>query len=467
MVRLKDEEKNPVMRFAVIIVTVIVSALILFAVMPIVGVANTESREGTNDGASDLTFSLEKNRTFTRSYKITLDGTIEITGGSEDITVVNKEKMVYADNNLAIVSSGFRFYVIADGYLTPSPSIGQWFTIKNNSSGLTITPGFGATVGTLTFPKPTWCYLPNADGEYAYFENGTMVTLTESSVEAVAGLYAGWGAYNRLAYTIQTDRTDDSVSVAQWVIDVEGSTSYTAPDPVLADVPRVVSEEWRYVVEDGCARPIEYIGSGGSVTIPAEIDGYPVITVGSGVGTGFVFSTSITSLTISEGIKNIASFSFYQDTGVTLEGTLTLPSTLEYIGSQSFRYAEFSGNLTIPQNVGYIGYNAFEGGHYSDMVVESSATPLTDAFKNTYITHVLNLGDAEYTTTSYGLHATSVDDLIEADGFIANLHYTYEVQRTGTIAMLFWLIPLVFLIGLAIFFIHRINNHNERNGGWR
>lgn len=468
MVRLNEEEKNPVMRYAVIVVTVIVSAIILFSLIPIIGVANSETRTADNDGASDLKFSLEKSKSFTRTYRMN-DGMLNITGGVEEITVLAHDMIVYADDHLCILSKGYNFYMVADGYISPAPSVGQWFTIKSDSSGTRITPGYGADVGVLNFAKHTWAYVPNMDGGYAYFQNGTEVTLTEGSVEAVAGLYGGWGAYNRVAFDLHTDRTEDAVSSAYWSIAVEGSTEYTAPDPILADVPRVISADgnWRYVVEDGNARPLEYIGASPNVTVPAEIDSYKVITVGSGTGSGYVFSSDITSLTISEGIKNIASFSFYQDTGVSLTGNVRLPSTLEYIGSQSFRYAQFSGNLTIPQNVGYIGYNAFEGCAFTTLAVEGSAAPLTSAYASTPIREVLNVSDAEYTTTSYGLSADSVSDQITAYGFIANEHYTYSAQRTGTIAALFWLLPLIFLIGLAVYFIHRINNHNEIIGGWK
>ena len=467
MVRLSEEDRNPVMRYAVIVVTVIVSAIILFALIPIVGVANSETRTADNDGASDLKFSLEKGKSFTRSYTITGDSTIEITGGTEDITVLNSEKMVYADNNIAIMSSGARFYIIADGCTSPAPSIGQWFKIKNGSGGIEITPGYGATVGTLTFAKPTWCYLPNMDGGYAYFSNGTEVNLTEGSAEAVAGMYGGWGAYNRVAYDLHTDRTEDTVSSAYWSIAVEGSTEYSAPTTVTSG-PYYTDGDWKYALPDGVhATIVEYLGGGGNVTVPATVGGYPVLTVGSGVGNDSVFSTDITSLTVSEGIKNIGAWAFIQGEGLSFSGTVTLPRTLEYIGAQSFRYADFSGNLTIPENVGYIGYNAFEGCGFTTLAMESSATPLNNAFASTPIREVLNLGDAVYTTSSYGLSADSVSDQITADGFIANEHYTYTAQRTGIIATLFWLLPLIFLIGLAVYFIHRINNHNEIDGGWR
>ena len=466
MVQLNEEEKNPVMRYAVIVVTVIVSAIILFSLIPIIGVANSETRTADNDGASDLKFSLEKSKSFTRSYSLS-DSMLTVTGGTENITVLMHDMIVYADEHLSILSKDYRFYLIADGYTSPAPSIGQMFTIKNDSSGTRITPGYGADVGVLNFAKPTWAYVPNMDGGYAYFQNGTEVTLTEGSVEAVAGLYGGWGAYNRVAFDLHTDRTEDAVSSAYWSIAVEGSTEYTAPAPVLSG-PYYMDGDWKYALPDGeHATIVEYLGVAGAITVPAKLGGYDVWTVGNGVGSIPTFSVDITSLTISEGVKNIAFMCFSPGEGLSFTGNVKLPSTLEYIGSQAFRFADFGHNLTIPQNVGYIGYNAFEGCNFSSLAVESSAAPLTSAYASTPIQQVLNVGDAEYTTTSYGLSADSVSDQITAYGFIANEHYTYTAQRTGTIATLFWLLPLIFLIGLAVYFIHRINNHNEIIGGWK
>ena len=464
-----DRDKSPVMRYALILITAIVCGIILFSLIPTVGVANTETRTADNEGASDLRFNLVSGRTFQRTYTLNLDNELVITGGSDDITVDMADMIVYADNNLAIMSSGFRFYLIASDYMTPAPSIGQWFTIKSDSNGLKITPGFGATVGTLTLDKPTWSYLPVQGGAYAYFENGTEVRLMPDSVQAVAGIYAGYGAYNELDYTLVTDRTDDSVSVARWDISIEGSTSYTAPEYISSIVPRYNAGDWEYVInEDQTATITGYTGAGGPIVVPATVGGYPVVTVGNA---GELINANITSLTISEGIKNIYSFTFRQPEGYTYSGPLVLPDSLEYIGSQAFRLASFTGEtgvLTIPRNVGYIGYNAFEGGNYTGLVVESSATPLNDAYLSTSINEVLNLGTAEYARNSYGLGADSVSDNITADGFIANAEYSYKAQRTGVISTLFWLIPLIFLIGLAMYFINRINNReNTLNGGWR
>lgn len=466
---MSEENKSPVIRYTVLIVTVIVSAIILFALIPTLGIATEETRTGDNEGASDLRFNLAYNKSYTRTYKI-VDDSLTITGGPEDISQPVFNGIVYADSNITIMEGGARFYLIGEGYASPAPSLGQWFTIKNNNNGVTIAPGYGATVGTLNLSKPTWAYIPAIDGGYAYFDNGAEVVLTDSTQRAIAGLYAGWGGYDDNTFNLTTNWGEDNGGIyGYWSIPNEGATDYTAPGAVPNLAPIITSGVWKYAVnEDGeTIRITDYIGEGGNVTIPAEIDGYPVLTVGRGTGAGQLFNVNITGLTISEGIKNIASFCFYQNEGVTYTGSLSLPSSLEYIGAQAFRYAEFGGNLVIPENVGYIGYNAFEGGLYSSLVVKSSAEPLTNAYANTSINEVLNLGGASYSKTSYGLNAGSVATVINGDGFIANASYTYTVQRTDITAVLFWLLPVIFLIGLAVYFINHINNRDKMIGGWK
>ena len=464
-----NEQNNPIKRFAIVLITVIVSSIILFALIPTIGIATEETATADNEGASDLRFNLVANKSFTRTYRAS--DNLVITGGPEEITAPISDGIVYADDNITILEAGYRFYLIGEGYTSPAPSLGQWFTIKNNN-GITITPGFGATVGTLNLVKPTWAYIPAVNGAYAYFDNGAEVTLTEGTQRAIAGLYAGWGAYND-TFDITTNWGEDNGGIyGYWSIDNSGgSVTYEAPGAVSNIAPIVVSSDglWKYAVNDDgvTIRITDYIGGGGAVVVPSELDGYPVLTVGRGVSGAPLCNVNITSLTISEGVKNIASFAFYPDSAYTFTGTLTLPSSLEYIGAQSFRYADFSGTLTIPEHVGYIGYNAFEGGAYTGLVVKSSATPLNNAFLYTDINEVLNLGSATYSKTSYGLNAGSVATVINADGFIANATYSYTTQRTDITAVLFWLLPLIFLIGLALYFINHVNNRDKKIGGWK
>lgn len=105
-----------------------------------------------------------------------------------------------------------------------------------------------------------------------------------------------------------------------------------------------------------------------SITVPATVTAngvtYPVKTVGAhyepGASYSSVFSTSTGhySLIFSEGIEKIENYAC-AGIGDRFDGTLTLPSTLEYIGYSAFSNARFTGSLIIPDSVTYIGDYAF------------------------------------------------------------------------------------------------------------
>ena len=433
----------------------VLAAVILFALMPMIGIANTETRTADNEGASDMRFNLGSGMMFTREYRVNLSE-LTVTGGSSDLSFTPSEMIVYSDDNCAVICDSHYFYLLAEDYLQPAHYLGQYVKVQNTSGGLKITN----SQNNIVLDRPMWYYLPAENGDYAYFENGTEVHLNESARQSVAGFYAGWGAYNEVAYNLVTDRTEDTVSTASWTLSATGTDTYTAPVYIDGTYTRYTDGDWTYVhyPDSTSAVIVAYTGSGGAITVPAKVGGLPVITVGNNADPLFDVA-QVTSLTISEGIKNIATKCFYNANSRDWSGTLTLPSTLEYIGSQSFRYSHFTGVLVIPENVGYIGYNAFEEGNYTSLVVKSSAIPYSSAYASTSIREVLNLGDATYSKTSYGLSADSVsNDTIPGMGYMANASYTYQTQRTGTIAGLFWLIPLVFLIGIMIAVVRYINN---------
>ena len=105
-----------------------------------------------------------------------------------------------------------------------------------------------------------------------------------------------------------------------------------------------------------------------SITVPATVTAngvtYPVKTVGAHYEPGasytsvFVSSKGHFSLIFSEGIEKIENYAC-AGLGERFDGTLTLPSTLEYIGYSAFSNARFTGSLIIPDSVTYIGDYAF------------------------------------------------------------------------------------------------------------
>lgn len=77
----------------------------------------------------------------------------------------------------------------------------------------------------------------------------------------------------------------------------------------------VTSGDYVYEIADNQATITRYMGTGGDVVIPAALDGYPVIAIGS-----YAFydrGPYITSLTIPAGVANLENDAFYRCLSLT------------------------------------------------------------------------------------------------------------------------------------------------------
>ncbi|MGN0457994.1 MAG: leucine-rich repeat protein [Eubacterium sp.] len=91
--------------------------------------------------------------------------------------------------------------------------------------------------------------------------------------------------------------------------------------------------EFEYKIEDdGTARVTKYLGTKTDVTVPAEIDGYTVTGIGN--------------------------FAFYECGDIV---SVTIPDSVEWIGSNVFREIETLTNVNIGKNVSVIGRYVFYG----------------------------------------------------------------------------------------------------------
>jgi len=89
-----------------------------------------------------------------------------------------------------------------------------------------------------------------------------------------------------------------------------------------------------------------------TVEIPAEIDGLPVLKIGS---TAF-YNSKATSITIPEGVTEISTGAFWHAKNLT---DIVLPSTLTTIESNAFNDCQSLENIQFPKKLNHIGANAF------------------------------------------------------------------------------------------------------------
>ncbi|MDE7337341.1 MAG: leucine-rich repeat domain-containing protein, partial [Clostridia bacterium] len=112
--------------------------------------------------------------------------------------------------------------------------------------------------------------------------------------------------------------------------------------------------QYDYVIGNNKAYLTNYKGSAKDVEIPAAIDGYEVISIGTTFG-----GKDVTSVKIPAAIKEIADYAFGKCsslTSVTFKGN----SKLTYIGVSAFKDCSNLTSFDIPNGVTAIGNSAFE-----------------------------------------------------------------------------------------------------------
>ena len=182
-------------------------------------------------------------------------------------------------------------------------------------------------------------------------------------------------------------------------------------------------------------------------------------------------------LVIPEGITLIGSSTFQNCSG--LNGFLKLPSTLTGIQSSAFMDCSgLKGDLILPQSLTSVEGNAFYrctgltgalvilspeismGGYVLHSAGITSLVSYADSFTfpsqyggtftNSNIKEILNLGDAELTTTTSGLNADSIQDHIDSIGYLAITEYTEYTTKNDPTSILIMTIPLMVLAAIGI-----------------
>ncbi len=114
------------------------------------------------------------------------------------------------------------------------------------------------------------------------------------------------------------------------------------------------SGDYTYSVSNGEVTVTGYLGAGGDVVIPDTLGGYPVTGID---GSAFEGCSSLTSVTIPEGVTSIGTWVFSACKNLT---SVTIPEGVASIGYAAFTGCENLTSITIPDSVTDIGDWAFE-----------------------------------------------------------------------------------------------------------
>ena len=138
---------------------------------------------------------------------------------------------------------------------------------------------------------------------------------------------------------------------------------------------------------DNTATVSGYTGTATEVVIPAEVTHedktYKVTAIG---GYAFLGNSTLTSVTIPEGVTTIEHYAFCDCTSLT---KVIIPEGVTTIERYAFFYCTSLTNVTIPEGVTYIGNRAFSiCASLKSVSLPASLTECSDAFSDLNLTKV-------------------------------------------------------------------------------
>jgi hypothetical protein len=112
-------------------------------------------------------------------------------------------------------------------------------------------------------------------------------------------------------------------------------------------------QDFNWVSEAGEITITGYTGAGGAVTIPGTIEEQSVVAIGNNA---FYVKSSVTSVTMSDGLKSIGQLAFANCSALA---SVSIPATVTNIGWSAFSDCSAMETVFIPESVTTIGEYAF------------------------------------------------------------------------------------------------------------
>jgi len=165
----------------------------------------------------------------------------------------------------------------------------------------------------------------------------------------------------------------------------------------------------------------KYTGPGGAVTIPTNINGLTIASIGEDA---FQNCNTLASVTIPGSVTNIGNWAFQDCTSLT---SVTIPGSVASIGEEAFQDCTSLTNATISVGVTSIGGEAFSGCDLASVTIPNTVTnigdaPFTDCPNLTAIT--VNTNNPAYISLAGVLFNQSQTTLIEYPAGIIGTCYT-------------------------------------------
>lgn len=320
---------------------------------------------------------------------------------------------------------------------TPTYTAGDW-GYELNGTDATIVSYSGATGGVLTIPATVGGYTVVALGLGS--NSSTPVVNTESPF---TDLIISDGittvnnyAFNYSGFTGTLTIPDSVISIG---VRAFANTQFTGTLTLPTNLTTLKSNAFE-----------NDAGFTGTLTIPDGITSIP---------DSCFDNCRFDNIQFHDGVASIGLLTFRNNYSIT---SLELPDSLVTLSGSAFRNCtSITGTVTIPESVTSIGSNVFNGcSSITDLIILSDAVPGTDAFAGTTnLKEVLDLSAVEYTTTSYGLTADSVQDHIDGDSYLCITEVSETTQKEGAVIDVFLVIPVVMIAGAVLmavrFFIRR------------